>query len=109
MLDEDLAASSPSMDFGSGVALGTAALGTAALATPTAALAESAAAGPAASYAVDMPYTPLQITGLVACTLVLMLCGMMMYDMVRNIWSWDGTYSANSTLMDFILNLPGIK
>jgi hypothetical protein len=43
------------------------------------------------------------------CTLVLMLCGMMMYDMIRNIWSWDTNYSATSTLMDFILNLPGIK
>ncbi len=109
MLDEDLAASSPSMDFGSGVALGTAALGAQALGTPAVGLAESAAATPAAAYLPAAPYTPLQITGLVACTLVLMLCGMMMYDMVRNIWSWGGTYSANSTLMDFILNLPGIK
>jgi excisionase family DNA binding protein len=109
MLDEDITGSSPSMDFGSGVALGSAALATPAL-SPTVGLAESsAAAAPAASYAIDAPYTPLQITGLVLCTLVLMLCGMMMYDMVRNIWSWDGTYSANSTLMDFILNLPGIK
>jgi excisionase family DNA binding protein len=109
MLDEDLSASSPSMDFGSGVALGSAALVTPALAAPTAGLSESAAAAPAASYVLDAPYTPLQIIGLVCCTLVLMLCGMMMYDMVRNIWSWDGAYSANSTLMDFILNLPGIK
>jgi excisionase family DNA binding protein len=109
MLDEDITGSSPSMDFGSGVALGSAALATPALTTPTVGLAESAAAAPAASYAIEAPYTPLQIIGLVCCTLVLMLCGMMMYDMVRNIWSWDGTYSANSTLMDFILNLPGIK
>lgn len=109
MLDEDIGGSSPSMDFGSGVALGAAALATPALATQTVGLAESAAAAPAASYSLEAPYTPLQITGLVCCTLVLMLCGMMMYDMVRNIWSWDGTYSANSTLMDFILNLPGIK
>jgi hypothetical protein len=50
-----------------------------------------------------MPYTPLQIAGLVACVIFLMLCGMMMYDMVRNIWSWDTAYSANSTLMDWIL------
>jgi hypothetical protein len=40
---------------------------------------------------------------------VLMLSGMMMFDMVRNIWSWDGSYSATSSLMEFILNLPGIK
>lgn len=111
MLDEDIAAaSSPSMDFGSGVALGTAALATPALTTPTVGgLTESAAAVPAGSYSVEAPYTPLQITGLACCTVVLMLCGMMMFEMVRNIWSWDGTYNVNSSLMDFILNLPGIK
>ena len=103
MLDEDLAASSPSMDFGAGAALGAAALGAGTLTTPTGGLAESAAAAPAASFSLEMPYTPLQITGLVVCTLVLMLCGMMMYDMVRNIWSWNGAYTANSTLMDLIL------
>jgi hypothetical protein len=62
-----------------------------------------AAASPAATIVQDAPYTPLQITGLIVCTLFLMLCGMMMYDMIRNIWSWDGPYTANSTLMDMIL------
>jgi excisionase family DNA binding protein len=110
MLDEDIgAASSPSMDFGSGVALGGVGLGTPSLGTPAGGLAESAAASPAAAFAPEMPYTPLQITGLICCTLVLMLSGMMMFDMVRNIWSWDGSYSATSSLMEFILNLPGIK
>jgi excisionase family DNA binding protein len=104
MLDEDLGdASSPSLDFGAGAALGAAALGTVALTTPTAGLAESAAASPAGAYMSELPYSPLQITGLVMCTLILMLCGMMMYDMIRNIWSWDSNYSANSTLMDLIL------
>jgi hypothetical protein len=30
---------------------------------------------------------------------------MMMLDMMRNIWSWDETYSLNSSLMDAILGL----
>jgi excisionase family DNA binding protein len=102
MLDEDLG-SSPSLDFGGGAALGSSPLGVTTLATPTMGLADSAAAAPVAGFLPDEPYTPLQITGLVLCTLVLMLCGMMMYDMIRNIWSWDGNYSANSALMDLIL------
>jgi excisionase family DNA binding protein len=96
MLDEDLG-SSPSLDFGAGAALAPSPLGT------PAALAESAAAVPAAAFAPEMPYTGLQIFGLVSCTILLMLCGMMMYDMIRNIWSWDRAYTANSSLMDFIL------
>lgn len=106
MLDEDLG-SSPSMDFGSGVALSASPIGGtplgATLGSPTAAISESAAATPAAGYFPEMPYTPLQIVGLVSCSVILMLCGMMMFDMIRNIWSWDSTYSANSTLMDMIL------
>ncbi|MCC6126189.1 MAG: helix-turn-helix domain-containing protein [Pirellulales bacterium] len=96
MLDEDLG-SSPALDFGAGAALGASPLGT------SAALAESAAAVPAAAFAPETPYTTPQIIGLVSCTILLMLCGMMMYDMIRNIWSWDRAYTANSSLMDFIL------
>ncbi len=96
------------MDFSSGVGLsaspiGGTPLGTATLSTPTAAIAESAAVVPAGAYVADMPYTPLQVTGLISCFVVLMLCGMMMFDMVHNMWSWEGNYSANSTLMDMIL------
>jgi hypothetical protein len=83
--------------------LGAAALGAGTLTTPTGGLAESAAAAPAASFSPEMPYTTWQIVGLVLCLIPLMLCGMMMYDMVRNIWSWGGAYSANSTMMEWIL------
>ena len=30
---------------------------------------------------------------------------MMMYDNLRNMWSWDGPYSVNSWLMDTIVGL----
>ncbi len=36
--------------------------------------------------------------------LFLILSGMMMYDLMRNMWSWGGTYEVNSALMDAILS-----
>lgn len=51
------------------------------------------------------PYSVLNIVGLGSSTLLLLLAGMMMLDMMRNIWSWNETYSLNSTLMDAILGL----
>ena len=38
---------------------------------------------------------------------VLALCGMMMYDLVRNMWSWDQPYKVNSAIMDAIMGLFG--
>ena len=61
-------------------------------------LAQSAAVLP------ETPYTGWQITGLVLCVLMLMLCGMMMYDLLRNMWSWEGAYTVNSSIMDTILS-----
>ena len=91
MLDEDLGSTS-AVDFGAGAALGAGA-------------GHNGGAGhahrrpgrkarprpPRRSLWPKSPYTPWQITGLVLCILPLMLCGMMLYDMVRNIWSWDST------------------
>jgi hypothetical protein len=53
----------------------------------------------------EAPYSALQITGLVFCLLLLMLCGMMMYDVLRHMWSWGQPYAVNSSLMDSILSL----
>ncbi len=41
------------------------------------------------------------------CLLFLALCGMMMYDLMRNMWSWNAPYSVNSTIMDAIMGLFG--
>ncbi len=53
----------------------------------------------------EAPYTNWQITGLAVCTVFLMLCGMMMYDNLRNMWSWDSAYTVNSSMMDLVVGL----
>lgn len=57
----------------------------------------AAAAGP------ETPYSVLNILGLGSSALLLLLAASMMLDMMRNIWSWDETYTLNSALMDAIL------
>jgi len=43
------------------------------------------------------------VFGLLTCGLLLMMvCGMMMFDLIRNIWSWDGVSPLNSTLIDVV-------
>jgi hypothetical protein len=37
------------------------------------------------------------------------LCGMMIADLMRNMWSWNETYSVNSALMDGILGALGLS
>ena len=43
------------------------------------------------------------VFGLLTCgVLLLLVCGMMMFDLVRNIWSWDGVSPLNSTLLEVV-------
>jgi hypothetical protein len=51
----------------------------------------------------ETPYGALWTTMLVFCVLFLGLCGMMSFDIVRNIWSWQGEYTVSSFIMDSIL------
>jgi excisionase family DNA binding protein len=55
----------------------------------------------------EQQYSAWQIAGLVTCSLFLALSGMMMYDLMRHMWSWDSPYAVNSKIMDTILNLFG--
>jgi excisionase family DNA binding protein len=45
------------------------------------------------------------VLGLAGCVVLLCLGGIMMFDLVRNIWSWNKTYSLNSSLIESILSL----
>ena len=40
-------------------------------------------------------------------SILLTLVGIMMYDIIRNMWSWDTPYTFSSTLMDMILGMFG--
>jgi len=66
---------------------------------------EGAPAMAGAAVLPETPYSGWVVTGLVICFVFLMLTGWMMFDLMRNMWSWGGTYSINSSLMDAILNL----
>ncbi len=74
-----------------------------------AASASALAAGPA-TVSRDAPYTVWNVVSLGACALVLALCGILMFDLMRNMWSWDTPYSLNSSLADTILGIiPGMQ
>lgn len=53
----------------------------------------------------ETPYSILNVLSLAACVLVLILCGIMVFDVVRNMWSWNGAYAVNSSLMDYVLGM----
>ena len=52
-------------------------------------------------------YGVLDISLLTVAVLMLAVGGMMSYDLMRNMWSWDGPYAANSAIMDQIISLTG--
>lgn len=52
-------------------------------------------------------YGIVAVLGLSFCSVALTLVGIMMYDILRHMWSWDTPYSFNSSLMDMILKLFG--
>ena len=55
----------------------------------------------------ESPYGVLAMTFLSFGVFFLALSGMMIFDVVRNIWSFDSPYAVNSVLMDQILELIG--
>ncbi|MDZ4659880.1 MAG: helix-turn-helix domain-containing protein [Bythopirellula sp.] len=44
-----------------------------------------------------------------ACVMLLGFCGLMMLDMVRNVWSWNENYTINSSLLDALLGMFGLR
>jgi len=100
MLDEDLSAQ-PSLEAGMGMGAPLA---------PSSVLGvqpgmEGAALSHAAAVPYETPYTAWQLVALGACVVLLIFCGIMIFDLMRNMWGWDQPYSINSKLMDSILNL----
>jgi hypothetical protein len=73
----------------------------------TPAAAHSMAAAPAGAGAVvpDAVFTGWNVTSLALCAVMLIFCGMFAFDLLRNMWSWNGTYGVNSWMMDSVLSL----
>jgi len=59
----------------------------------------------APSRGAEARFSTWDIVGLGCCALLLGLCGMVMFDLMRNMWSWEGTYAANGMVMNFVLGL----
>lgn len=57
----------------------------------------------------EAPYSVMNVLGLISVMSVLSLSLMLMIDLLRNMWSWEGTASTTSSLMDGILNMLKIK
>ena len=103
MLDEDLSAQ-PALDMGMGGPL----VSSSVLGAQPGALAEGAALMQPSAALAEPPYTGWQIAGLSCCLVLLILCGMMMYDLLRSMWSWEQPFTINSQLMDTILGWIGM-
>ena len=51
----------------------------------------------------EAPYSGMVVwLGLFPCMLMLVLAGIMSFDLVRNMWIWDGTMTINSSLLDML-------
>jgi len=57
----------------------------------------------------EAPFSAPWVMFLAINLILVALGGMMMYDLLRNMWSWDGPYAVNSSLMDGLLDAAGIK
>ncbi len=55
----------------------------------------------------EAAYSIWNVIGLGICALILAVGGMMITDLVRNMWSWNGAYSLNSSLMDAVVGIFG--
>ena len=71
---------------------------------------EEAGVAPAGAVmmAPEVPYSIWNVLGLLIIFVFLGLTGVLMTDVVRNMWSWDGSYSATSSLMDALITALGM-
>lgn len=70
--------------------------------TTTASAAAMAEAGAVSYSAPEAPYTVWNVLSLASCALVLLFGGFVMYDLVRNMWSWGAPYSFNSGIIETV-------
>jgi hypothetical protein len=58
---------------------------------------------------VETPYSVWNVLGLMATASVLALSGMLMWDLMLNLWSYDNNATASTSLMDAIIGAVGLN
>ena len=96
MLDEDLGA-------GGGLGLDEAGMGAPLGGQPDGLAGGAPLMQPAAALP-EAPWSAWSVAVLGLCLVMLVFCGMFSYDLMRNMWSWDGAYEVNSHLMDYVVS-----
>ncbi len=56
----------------------------------------------------DVPYSIWNVLSLLAIILILTVTGMLMTDLVRNMWTWSDPYTASTPVMDMAVNMFGL-
>ncbi len=57
----------------------------------------------------ELPYSVWNVLSLLAIVVILALTGMLMTDCIRNMWSWDSTYTASTPIMDTMIRMFGME
>jgi len=60
---------------------------------------------PQEQYVPEASYSVWTVMSLILCFLFVALSGMMMFDLLRNMWSWNQPYEANSAIMDALVEM----
>jgi hypothetical protein len=57
----------------------------------------------------EAPYSIWNIIALLTIFVILGLTGMLMADLIRNMWSWTETFTASTPIMDMMVKLVGLE
>jgi hypothetical protein len=57
----------------------------------------------------ELPYSIWNVLSLFAIAMLLAVTGMFMTDVMLNMWSWNGSGSASTSLMDAVISTFGLK
>lgn len=57
----------------------------------------------------DIPYSIWNVLSLLTIIVILAITGMLMTDLVRNMWTWDQTFTASTPIMDVMVRMFGLQ
>jgi excisionase family DNA binding protein len=103
MLDEDMSVD-PTLGFGAAMPAGAAPAGELALGGQPGLLAGGMPMMQPVAALPEAPYSVLNVVSLILCTLVLVLAGIMMFDLLEHMRSWDTPHYVNSSVLDWFLS-----